>query len=86
MQVIYLNSVDKFTRFLDAEDKSSVRRIVNILETKGDRIGMPISKSLGDGLFELRSPKSQIRIFYCFYNNNAYLLHAIIKKSNKIPL
>ncbi len=86
MQVIYLKSVDKFTRTLDVKDKILVRRVVDVLKLKGNRIEMPISKSLGDGLFELRSPKSQVRIFYCFYNNSVYLLHAITKKSNRIPL
>lgn len=52
----------------------------------GNDIAMPYSKSLGEGLFELRiSGKIPIRIIYCFYENYAILLHALIKKSDKIP-
>jgi phage-related protein len=45
---------------------------------------MPHSKYLDDGLLELRiRGQREIRIFYCFHNNKAFLLHSFIKKTQK---
>ncbi len=56
-----------------------------MLENQGHLICMPASKSLGNGLFELRAVgKEQVRIIYCFHKGRAYLLRGFIKKSWKI--
>ena len=47
---------------------------------------MPASKSLGGGMFELRTTgKIQVRMFYCFHKGKAHILHAFVKKTAKIP-
>lgn len=52
-----------------------------------DLLGMPDSKSLGKGLFELRTiGKKQVRILYIFHNNKAYIVHGFIKKAWRISL
>jgi hypothetical protein len=46
----------------------------------------PISKALGDGLFELRGRTSGIRIFYAFKPGRVIvLLDGLIKKRGDIP-
>lgn len=48
---------------------------------------MPLVKSLGGGLFEIRSKLNNkiSRIFFCLNNQQIVLLHAFIKKSSEIP-
>ncbi len=78
--------IDKFLDNLEKDTKSKVAQLFDMLEMFGSEIGMPYSKSLGNGLFELRiSSKVSIRIIYCFHKNYVILLHAFIKKSDKIP-
>lgn len=49
----------------------------------------PLVKSLGAGLFEVRSTLLNsgraARIFFCIFKNEIILLHAFIKKTQKIP-
>ncbi len=82
----FTNDIDKFLDNLEKETKSKVVQVFDMLELCGNEIGMPFSKSLGGGLFELRiSGKIPIRIIYCFYQNCAILLHIFAKKTDKIP-
>ena len=47
---------------------------------------MPYSRQIQTNLYELGiSGKQEIRVFYCFHNNQIYLLHAFIKKTQKTP-
>ncbi|HJD56268.1 MAG TPA: type II toxin-antitoxin system RelE/ParE family toxin [Rickettsia endosymbiont of Pyrocoelia pectoralis] len=49
-------------------------------------IGMPICKSLGKGMYEVRSNLTDGkigRIFFCVLDNKMILLHGFIKKSQK---
>ena len=61
-------------------------KTINLLEEFGERLRMPHSKYIRSNLFELRvRGKQEIRIFYCFGKNGAYLLHGFIKKSQNTP-
>ena len=54
----------------------------------GPNLGMPHTKSVKGGLFELRvkSKEGIARIFYCNKKGKiVIMLHAFIKKSQKIP-
>ncbi|MDP2585681.1 MAG: type II toxin-antitoxin system RelE/ParE family toxin, partial [Candidatus Levybacteria bacterium] len=65
---------------------AKVSRTIILLRTFGNRLRMPYSKSLGNNLFELRvRGQREIRIFYTFYNGEAILLHAFIKKTQNTP-
>lgn len=56
------------------------------MENNGS-LGNLDSKSLRKGLFELRLIGSvNTRIFYCFHKDTIYLLHAIIKKTQRTPI
>jgi len=50
-------------------------------------IGMPTVRSLGHGLWEVRTtlPKTIARVFFCIKGKNLILLHGIIKKSQDTP-
>ncbi len=51
-------------------------------------VGEPLVKSLGAGLFEIRSilPSHHItRVFFCIYAQKIVLLHAFVKKTQQTP-
>jgi phage-related protein len=54
----------------------------------GGNLGMPHTKALGDGLFELRLKGLEgiARVFYCtMVGQRIVILHSFIKKTDKIP-
>jgi phage-related protein len=58
------------------------------MEVHGANLGMPHSRAMGDGLFELRVKTEEgiSRIFYCtLKGKKIVLLHFFIKKTNKTP-
>lgn len=84
MQIILLDSVETFTEGLNEKEIAKVIRTIELLEEFGNKLGMPHSKHIDNGLLELRiRGKREIRIFYCFAKNKAILLHASIKKTQK---
>ena len=51
-------------------------------------VGMPLCRSLGAGLWEVRTslPSRTIsRVFICFHDGRLYGLHAIVKKTPQTP-
>lgn len=83
---IYNNFVEKFIQSLGKDTVAKTIHIIELLEKFGNTLGMPHSKMVSRGIFELRISGSQnIRIFYAFYKNKAILLHGFIKKTPKIP-
>lgn len=55
----------------------------------GPHLGMPFTRAMGKGLFELRirGKEGISRIFYCTVKENKIvMLHGFIKKSQKTPL
>lgn len=63
-------------------------RIAELLMEHGPNLRLPHSRSMGDGLLELRPRgKSGIgRAFYCFLiGRRAVILHAFVKKSQQTP-
>jgi phage-related protein len=78
------NPVEEFIRSLPAGEQAVLRARIAFLAEAGNRAREPLSKSLGEGLFELRTKSS--RIFYCFKPGGVIvLLHAFTKKSQKTP-
>jgi phage-related protein len=62
--------------------------ITKLMLEYGGNIGMPHTKSLGDGLFELRLKGQEgiARVFYCtLVDKEIVMLHSFIKKTDKIP-
>jgi len=80
------SEIDKFILKLDAQTQAKVLRYLELLERHGYKLGMPYSKSLHNGLFELRIIGiKHVRMIYCFYKGKIYLLNAFIKKTGKVP-
>jgi phage-related protein len=67
---------------------ASFIRLYGLLEEHGPELGMPHSKAMGEGLFELR-PKGGAtngRGFYCYLKGRRIVIvHAIIKKTQQTP-
>lgn len=80
--------VKDFIRSLDAKMKAKTIRTIELLENNGSTLREPYSKSLGDGIFELRIKQGSdiVRVLYFFYiGNKAILTNGFIKKSDKTP-
>lgn len=63
-------------------------RLTDMLIEFGPNLGMPHTRAMGDGLFELRiSGKEGIaRIFYCtVIERQIIMLHSFVKKTEKTP-
>ena len=85
MEIVYLPKVEKFVKKLDDILAYRVLSSIDLLEKYSSLLRLPVSKPLGQGLFELRIVgNNHIRIFYCFHKNKVYLLHAFEKKSQTI--
>lgn len=81
----YTDDIEKFITSLDKKSGADVNKLVSFLSKCGNEIQMPYSKPIGGGLFELRKlGKRQVRVLYCFYENEAIILHIFEKKNNKI--
>jgi len=86
MEIHIDSSVKKFIQSLQPLTTAKVLRTIDLLEKFGNHLGMPHSKRVSGKLCELRiRGQQEIRVFYCFYKQGIYLLHAFIKKSQKIP-
>lgn len=79
--------VDEFIKKQQPKTKAKIVHVVKLLKLYGNRLGLPQSKSLGSGLFELRTRgKEEIRIFYCFTTGRTiYLLHIFKKQTRETP-
>ncbi len=69
--------------------KSRFMRIVNMVEEYGPNLGMPYTKPMRDGFFEIRSKGSEGigRAFFCYVKSHrVVILHGFIKKTEKTPI
>jgi len=79
--------VYEFILTLDMELQTRVIRLLTALERKGLAIDPKRIKKIHPKLYELRIVgHEQIRIIFTVHQNNFIMLHAIRKKSRKLPL
>ena len=67
---------------------ASFKRIAAIMQAYGPDIGMPHTRALGAGLFEVRAKGREGigRAFYCtIVGERIVILHCIVKKTEKTP-
>ena len=84
-RVLYLSEVAKYVENLNPEDHARLNRARQLFEECGFIVGQKYIKKLTKGsLWELRAGK--IRLFLCIRGNTAVGVHAIQKKSQKLPL
>ncbi|HWZ43933.1 MAG TPA: type II toxin-antitoxin system RelE/ParE family toxin [Candidatus Saccharimonadales bacterium] len=73
---------------LSREDRKKIGEDIKTVEF-GWPVGMPVCRSVGGGIYEVRSNLSQNRIarvfFYFDKNGRMVLLHGFIKKTQKTP-
>jgi phage-related protein len=58
------------------------------MEVHGPDLGMPHTRAIGDGLFELRLKAAEgiVRVLYCtMAGRKIVMLHQFIKKTDKTP-
>jgi phage-related protein len=76
--------VEEFLESLAESERAVVKAKFFYLQERGSQLREPITKSMGDGLYELRV--HAYRIFFCFRpGNRIVLLHAFRKKSQATP-
>lgn len=78
--------VDLFVKKQQPQARSKIIHNVRLLREYGNMLGMPHSKMLDRGLYELRiRGKEELRIFYFFKQRTIYLLHAFKKQKQQTP-
>ena len=84
----YNQSVVDSVEQLDKSIKAKYLSIVDSMIEQGSHLGMPFTKAIGNGLFEIRA-KGQAGIargFFCTLSGNMIvILHVFVKKTEAIP-
>ncbi len=63
-----------------------VNRSLDLLEQYGNKLRYPHTSKVTPKIFELRIVGGvNVRIFFAFHRSQAVILHAFIKKSQKLP-
>jgi len=68
--------------------KAKLARILELIKEQGGNIGMPLTRAMGDGLFEIRvKGKDGIgRVFFAYIRQQEIvILHSFIKKQQETP-
>ncbi len=63
-------------------------RIIELITISGANLGLPFTKAMGNGLFEIRVKATEGigRVFYCtVINKEIIILQSFIKKTQKTP-
>lgn len=79
--------VREWLRSLPEADRNIIGRDLMRVQYRWP-VGMPLSRPLGGGLWEVRSdlPSSRIaRLLFCFNKGRLVVLHGFIKKTKKAP-
>lgn len=79
--------VREWLRDLDKHDRAVIGKHTLIVQRSWP-VGLPLCRSLGNSLWEIRSslPSSRIaRVMFCFYDGQIVLLNGFIKKTQKTP-
>jgi phage-related protein len=84
----YNEKIEKETLLFPKTILAKLLHIFELIEDLGPQLGEPYTKSLKNGLFEIRAKgKEGIgRSIYCYQKDNKIIiLHSFIKKTNKTP-
>lgn len=78
--------VESYLSSLENSTRGKLARLMDLLEKYGPSLGMPHTKMITSGLYELRvRGKNEIRFFYTFRGKFVYFLHAFKKQTQKTP-
>lgn len=84
----YKRTVEQSVLHLPPNLLARYLRLTDLMLEFGPNIGMPHTRAMGKGLFELRikAQEGTARVFYCtIIQRRIVMLHAFIKKSQKTP-
>lgn len=87
IQIIDKQTIEELEK-LPITIKASMYHIMELLGKYGNQVREPHTKSLGDGLFEIRAKGKEgiARAFFAFQDKKVIIiLHCFIKKSQKTP-
>ncbi|MFA6134935.1 MAG: type II toxin-antitoxin system RelE/ParE family toxin [Phycisphaerae bacterium] len=78
--------VREWLQALSRDERLTIGTDIKMVEF-GWPVGLPVCRSLGDGLWEVRSSlRNRIaRVLFCLANDTMWLLHGFIKKQQKTP-
>ena len=78
--------LEEFLDGLSDDSAAEAEALVEMLEEHGNKLRLPISKSLGNGLFEARGLTTGVRLFFVFApKNRIVVLDGYVKKRTSIP-
>jgi len=81
-----LNDIYTFLLLFDDVTVAKIIGTLELLDELGFHLGPPKSKKINKDIYELRVlGDNPIRILYTFHLNTIFILHAFVKKSQKIP-
>jgi phage-related protein len=84
----YSESVQQEILIMQAGFLARYLRYADRMEVFGPDLGMPHTRAMGEGLFELRLKAGEgiARVFYCtMVGKKIMVLHQFIKKTDKTP-
>jgi len=84
MKVYYFAEVVEFLEKIEESEKARVTRTREFFEKHGFKVGPKYIKKIKKNIWELRA--GSIRVFLYIIGERAIGVHAIRKKSQKIPL
>jgi len=71
------SNISPITKWFDKLSKKQfeyVKKEIALLKEIGNKLALPHSRALGKGLFELRERQFNLRIYYCFQENQIIIL------------
>lgn len=84
----YSEAVMAWVNDMPVSIRAHYARITDRMERLGPALGMPYTRAMGDGLFEIRAKGREgiARVFYCtLVGSQIMILHGFIKKAEKTP-
>jgi phage-related protein len=84
----YNNTVEQSVLSLPATLAARYVHLTDRMHQFGPNLGMPHTRAMGDGLFEIRLKGAEgiARVMYCtLIGKRIVMLHAFVKKTDKTP-
>lgn len=86
MKVFVRREVKIFLDSLEKTTQTKVTRMIHLLQEYGQEIGMPHSRPLRDGVFEMRiRGKQEVRLLYGYNSAGAIVVLGFVKKAQRTP-
>jgi phage-related protein len=87
-KVKFYKGVENDIREMPVGIRSRMVRLLEVIQIKGPDLGEPLTKSMGQGLFEIRAKAAEGigRSLFCYQKEKTIVvLYAFVKKTQKTP-